>query len=56
MIKINKINATENNKYNRLIFSIEDDGILREIWFEVNKKYGEYLCYERADAILIGIL
>lgn len=56
MIKINKINVTEINKYNRLIFSIEDDGILRDIWFEVDKKYGKYLCYERADAILIALL
>lgn len=56
MIKINKINATENNEHSRLVFNIEDDGILKEIWFEVDKKYGKYLCYERADAILIGIL
>ncbi len=56
MIKINKINVTENNEHSRLVFNIEDDGKLREIWFEVDKRYGEYLCYERADAILIGIL
>lgn len=32
----------------------EDD--VRPLWFEVEEKYGQYLCAERADAFLIGLL
>ncbi len=32
----------------------EDD--VRPLWFEVEEKYGRYLCAERADAFLIGLL
>ena len=28
----------------------------KTLWFEVEKKYSEYLCTERADAYLIGLL
>ncbi len=28
----------------------------REVWFEVDEKYGQYLCWERSDAFLIGLL
>lgn len=31
-------------------------GEVREIWFEVGEEYGEYLCADRADAFLIGLL
>lgn len=27
-----------------------------KIWFKVEKKYEEYLCYERSDAFVIAVL
>lgn len=36
--------------------NIEEDGITKEIYFEVDKEYGKYLCYERCDAFVIGLL
>lgn len=46
-----RIEILENT--NRLVFdyTIGDHG--DQIFFEVEKKYGEYLCYERADAFVI---
>lgn len=32
------------------------DGKSDTIWFKVDKKYGEYLCYERSDAYVIAML
>ena len=32
------------------------DFSIRTIWFEVEEKYGQYLCWERSDAFLIGLL
>jgi bacterioferritin-associated ferredoxin len=40
----------------RIVCNIELEGIDHEIWYEVNEKYGEYLCFERIDAFLLGIL
>lgn len=28
----------------------------RPVWFEVDERYGEYLCAERSDAFLVGLL
>lgn len=33
-----------------------DEERAQEIWFEVEETYGDYLCAERADAFLIGLL
>lgn len=30
--------------------------VSKEVYFSVEEKYGEYLCYERGDAYLIGLL
>ena len=32
------------------------DGKSDTIWFKVDKKYGEYLCFERSDAYVIAML
>lgn len=32
------------------------DGKSDTIWFKVDRKYGEYLCYERSDAYVIAML
>lgn len=57
MIKILKpriINIDAN--YSRLSCDIIVDNETRNVWFEVEKEYEKYLCYERTDAFLIGIL
>lgn len=40
----------------RLQTNIDIDGQKKQIWFEVDTKYKEYLCYERSDAFLVGLL
>ncbi|HZL09029.1 MAG TPA: hypothetical protein VFC65_03450 [Prolixibacteraceae bacterium] len=40
----------------RLQAKLDFDGQLKLVWFEVDKKYAEYLCYERSDAYVIGVL
>ncbi len=41
----------------RLIAEIRiGEGDVRPLWFEVEEQYGQYLCAERSDAFLIGLL
>ena len=40
----------------RLIFNIDIDNEQKEVWYEVDKEYGKYLCDDRVDAILVGVL
>jgi len=40
----------------RLQAQFNIDGEHKLIWFEVEKKYSEYLCFERSDAFVIGVL
>ena len=40
----------------RLQSDIVIDGISKNIWFEVDEKYSQYLCFERADAFVIALL
>lgn len=35
---------------------IDVDSESKKIWFSVEKEYGKYLCYERSDAYVIGLL
>lgn len=35
---------------------IDVDSESKKVWFSVDKKYGKYLCYERSDAFVIGLL
>ena len=57
MIKIKQPKIISvNNDYSRLSCDISVDGEDRNVWFEVEKEYEKYLCYERSDAFLIGIL
>ena len=39
-----------------LFTSITIDGDCKEVWFKVDKKYEEFLCYERGDAFVIAVL
>ena len=40
----------------RLCADIDFKGETKSVWFEVDNEYGQYLCYERSDAFLIGLL
>lgn len=56
MIKIEKPYIVEDGEKTRCICDIYIKKQKKEIWFEVEKKYGKYLCDDRVDAYLIGIL
>lgn len=40
----------------RLVSDVSVDGEVRTVWAEVDDAYREYLCYERSDAFVIGLL
>lgn len=40
----------------RLVARVSIEGKCETIWFSVDNKYGQYLCAERSDAFLIGLL
>lgn len=40
----------------RLSALVELDGVCRALWIAVEEKYGQYLCAERSDAFVIGLL
>lgn len=56
MIFIGEPTILECDEKTRLICNIDEDGISKEIYFEVDKQYGKYLCYERCDAFVVGYL
>lgn len=39
-----------------LFTDITIDGVCKDVWFRVDKKYEKYLCYERGDAFVIAVL
>ena len=53
MIIINKPYIEEENDKVRLMCDILVDDNLKKVYFEVDKEYGKYLCFERCDAFLI---
>lgn len=57
MIMIRKpyLKKMKNNSV-RLCAMVNYDGTDQEIWYEVDERYSQYLCYERADAFLIAFL
>ena len=56
MIEIFKPTISQKNGKSRCICELHINDDVKEIWFEVEPKYGKYLCIERADAYVIGIL
>ncbi len=56
MIKIGKPYVKEMPNSTRLCASVNYDGSDHEIWYGVEKKYAEFLCWERADAFLLAFL
>ncbi len=56
MIFLHKPYIKQMNNKSRLIFEIDIDNENKTVFFEVEKKYEKYLCDDRVDAIVIGIL
>ena len=56
MITIHKPEIIDRDNCSRLQASVEIDSNKIIIWFEVDNKYKEFLCWERADAFVIGLL
>lgn len=54
LIKKPYIKSIDNKS--RIYCDIFVDSVLRSVWFEVDREYEKYLCIERSDAYLIGIL
>lgn len=40
----------------RIVAEVEIDQCQTEIWFEVNARFEGYLCHERSDAFVVGLL
>lgn len=40
----------------RLIAEVDIDGVQSSLWFEVDRKYEQYLCFERSDAYVLAFL
>lgn len=53
-IKQPRIERSERNV--RMITDIVEDKCVKTVWIEVDNKYEPYLCTERADAFVIGLL
>lgn len=56
MLTIKQPYLEEYGNTSRLICDIAVNGKIRQIWFEVSKEYGKYLCFERGDAYVVGLL
>ena len=56
LIAIENIFVDEIDDKSRLVYKIKIGDETKDVWFEVEKQYGKYLCYERSDAIVIGLL
>ena len=56
MIVIKKIFITNEDNNSILNCEIEEQNTIKLVWFMVEKEYGQYLCYERSDAFVIGLL
>lgn len=56
LIKIAKPHVSVTNGWARMSAAVTVRDEVKDIWFEVEEPYGEYLCAERSDAYLIGLL
>ena len=56
MLEIRSISVTSAEGKSRLSSDIIQNGESHPLWFEVDDKYGKYLCAERSDAFVIGLL
>ena len=56
MIKIGPPQVKSEEQTATLFTNITIDGDSKEVWFKVDKKFEDYLCYERGDAYVIAVL
>lgn len=56
MIFFNKPYKKNSKNKTKLIFDFKIDDELKSVWFEVEKDYEKYLCDDRVDAIVVGML
>lgn len=56
MIRIFQPHVIREEAHARLSADVEIDGKRAAVWFRVAGKFGEYLCDERSDAFVIGVL
>ena len=56
MIRIEKPQIISDNEKASLEAYITINNSKKKIWFQVEKKYEQYLCHERGDAFLIAVL
>lgn len=56
MIFLHKPYIKKKNKKAKLIFDLEIDNEKKSVWYEVDEEYEKYLCDDRVDPILVGIL
>ncbi len=56
MIKVNIVKVSSSNGRKRLSAEVIVDDLSYGLWFEVEEKYGQYLCDERSDAFVVGLL
>lgn len=56
MIHIKQPYLRSEGEYSCVYCDVEIDGKMQTVWFQAEKKYEPYLCTERADAYVIGLL
>lgn len=56
MIVIKQPFLERNEQFSRVVCDIQIDGVSHVVWFQVENAYGQYLCDERSDAYVIGML
>ena len=56
LIQIQGITIASEGNRTRVVGTICYDGQMRTLWFEVPTEYGKYLCHERGDAFVVGLL
>ena len=56
MIEIGNPRISSVGDRKRLGAEVVVDGVSHELWFEVEEKYGKYLCAERSDAFVLAML
>lgn len=56
MIYLHKPYIKKEKTKSRLIFDIDIDDEKKQVYYEVDSEYEKYLCADRVDAILVGIL
>lgn len=56
MIYLHKPYIKKNGNKSRIIFDLEINTEKKSVWYEVDQEYEKFLCDDRVDPILVGIL